>query len=65
MSLKTRKSVAKRFKVTGTGRVKRRSAGMRHLLSSKSSKRRRKLGKGAMLDKTDMQRVLQNLPFSH
>jgi large subunit ribosomal protein L35 len=57
--------VAKRFKVTGTGRVKRRSAGMRHLLSSKSSKRRRKLGKGAMLDKTDMQRVLQNLPFSH
>jgi large subunit ribosomal protein L35 len=65
MSLKTRKAVAKRFKVTGTGRVKRRSAGMRHLLSVKSSKRRRKLGKGAMVHKTDMQRVLQNLPFSH
>ena len=65
MSVKTRKAVAKRFKVTATGRVKRRSAGMRHLLSAKSSKRRRKLGMGAMVHKSDEQRVLQNLPFSH
>tara|TARA_Y100000588_G_scaffold15380_1_gene16470 strand:+ start:964 stop:1161 length:198 start_codon:yes stop_codon:yes gene_type:complete len=65
MSVKTRKSVAKRFKVTATGRVKRRSPGMRHLLSVKSSKRRRQLGKGGMVDKSDEPRVLQNLPFSH
>jgi len=65
MSVKTRKSVAKRFKVTATGRVKRRSPGMRHLLSVKSSKRRRQLGKGGMVSKSDEPRVLQNLPFSH
>ncbi|MBO36160.1 MAG: 50S ribosomal protein L35 [Verrucomicrobiales bacterium] len=65
MSAKTRKSVAKRFKVTGSGRVKRRHAGMRHLLSVKSSKRRRKLGLGGMVDKTDEKRILANLPFSH
>ena len=65
MSAKTRKSVAKRFKVTASGRFKRRSPGMRHLLSAKSSKRRRKLGLGAMVHPSDEQRVIQNLPYSH
>ncbi len=62
MSEKTRKSVAKRFKVTGTGKVKRRHAGMRHLLAGKSAKRRRRLGQGLEIDKTDAYRVLANLP---
>jgi large subunit ribosomal protein L35 len=65
MSAKTRKSVAKRFKVTASGRFKRRSPGMRHLLSAKSSKRRRKLGLGAMVHPSDEQRVIQSLPYSH
>jgi len=38
---KTRKSVAKRFKVTGTGKLLRRKQGKRHILQKKSSKRKR------------------------
>jgi large subunit ribosomal protein L35 len=41
---KTKKGVAKRFKITGTGKVMRRSPGKRHLLRKKSVKQRRQLG---------------------
>jgi large subunit ribosomal protein L35 len=61
---KTKKAVAKRFKVTGTGKVMRRQAGLRHLASSKSSKRKRKLGKSKEVDKTDWARIKENLPFA-
>ena len=44
---KTRKAVAKRFKVTGTGKVLRRKQGKRHILQKKSSKRKRQLGKSS------------------
>ena len=60
---KTKKAVAKRFKVTGTGKVLRRHSSMRHLLSSRSSKRKRQLGKSAVVDKTDVKRVKENLPY--
>ena len=63
--IKTRKSVAKRFKITGTGKVLRRGAGRRHLLQGKSSKRRRTLRKAALVGATDIYRIKQNLPFSH
>jgi large subunit ribosomal protein L35 len=63
--IKTRKSVSKRFKITGTGKVLRRGAGRRHLLQGKSSKRRRSLRKAALVGATDMYRIKQNLPFSH
>jgi large subunit ribosomal protein L35 len=63
--IKTRKAVAKRFKITGTGKVLRSHAGKRHLLQGKNSKRRRRLGKSAVLDATDVYRIKQNLPFSH
>jgi large subunit ribosomal protein L35 len=60
---KTKKSVAKRFKITATGKVVRSKAGRRHLLQSKSSKRKRKLGKQVVVDDTDVARVKANLPF--
>jgi large subunit ribosomal protein L35 len=60
---KTKKSVAKRFKLTATGKVVRSKAGRRHLLQSKSSKRKRKLGKQVVVDDTDTARVKVNLPF--
>lgn len=63
--IKTRKSVAKRFKITATGKVMRGRAGKRHLLASKGPKRRRSLGTAKVVDKTDAYRVIQNLPFSH
>ena len=42
--IKTKKAVAKRFKITGTGKVMRSRAGKRHLLQTKNPKRRRSLG---------------------
>ena len=62
---KTKKAVAKRFKVTGTGKVLRAHASRRHLLSSKSAKRKRHLAKSASVHDTDAARVIENLPFSH
>jgi large subunit ribosomal protein L35 len=63
--IKTRKSVAKRFKITGSGKVMRRGAGKRHLLQGKNSNRRRSLGKDRQVSSTDTYRITQNLPFSH
>ena len=62
---KTRKAVSKRFKITASGKVKRNRQGKRHLLSSKNSKRRRRLGKTALVEKADMRRITESLPFSH
>jgi large subunit ribosomal protein L35 len=63
--IKTKKSVAKRFKITATGKVLRSRAGRRHLAQTKNAKRLRRLGKQAVVDKTDVYRITQNLPFSH
>ncbi|MGJ8632962.1 MAG: 50S ribosomal protein L35 [Luteolibacter sp.] len=60
---KTRKAVAKRFKVTGTGKVLRRKQGKRHLLQSKNRKRKRALGKATLVSKADIKNVKENLPF--
>ena len=60
---KTRKAVAKRFKVTGTGKVLRRKQGKRHLLQSKNRKRKRFLGKAALVSAADIKNVKENLPF--
>jgi len=63
--VKTRKAVAKRFKITAKGKVMRSHAGKRHLLATKNPKRRRRLGTAVVVDKTDAYRITQNLPFSH
>ncbi|MCB1127408.1 MAG: 50S ribosomal protein L35 [Verrucomicrobiae bacterium] len=61
---KTKKSVAKRFKVTGTGKVMRSHAGRRHLLAHKGPGRRRRLRGEAELPPGDAARILECLPFS-
>jgi large subunit ribosomal protein L35 len=61
---KTRKAVAKRFKITATGKVLRQHASRRHLLSAKNAKRKRQMAKAAVLDKTDMNRIKANMPFA-
>jgi large subunit ribosomal protein L35 len=62
---KTRKAVAKRFKVTATGKVLRRKQGKRHILQNKNRKRKRNLGKVALVAEVDKKAVLANMPFSH
>jgi large subunit ribosomal protein L35 len=61
---KTRKSVAKRFKVTGNGKVLRTRGGRRHLLQCKSAKRKRKLARPVLVHDTDGARIKANLPFA-
>jgi large subunit ribosomal protein L35 len=63
--IKTKKSAAKRFKITAGGKVLGSHAGRRHLLASKNPKRRRRLGKRALIGPSDAYRIIQNLPFSH
>lgn len=48
--MKTRKAVASRFTVTGTGKLKRQRPGRRHILTKKSSKRKRLLASDALVD---------------
>jgi large subunit ribosomal protein L35 len=61
---KTKKAVAKRFKVTATGKVLRGHAGRRHLLQSKNAKRKRQLAKQGLTATTDEARIKENLPFN-
>jgi large subunit ribosomal protein L35 len=61
--IRTKKSVAKRFKITASGKVMRSSAGRRHLCQTKSPKRRRSLRGTTTVDKTDEYRIKQNLMF--
>ncbi len=61
---KTKKAVAKRFKITGTGKVLRSQSSRRHLLQCKSAKRKRQLAKAALVDKSDLARIKENLPFA-
>jgi large subunit ribosomal protein L35 len=60
---KTKKSASKRLKITATGKILRRKPGLRHLASSKSSKRKRKLGKVAQVHETMVPRMKECLPF--
>lgn len=60
---KTKKSIAKRFKKTGTGKLLRRSPGKRHLLSKKTRKQRRTLGQDKSVAKGDAKRIAPALPF--
>jgi large subunit ribosomal protein L35 len=48
--MKTKKAVAARFKVTGTGKLMRSRPGLRHILTKKTSKRKRQLSKPALVD---------------
>jgi large subunit ribosomal protein L35 len=61
---KTRKSVAKRFKVTAGGKVLRTRGGRRHLLECKSAKRKRRLAKSVLVHEADVARIKVNLPFA-
>jgi large subunit ribosomal protein L35 len=62
---KTRKSVAKRFKVTGSGKILRRRQGRRHLNRRKTSKRLRRLCHPAIVASGDAANIRENLPFQN
>jgi large subunit ribosomal protein L35 len=61
--MKTNRSAAKRFRKTATGKIRRKKAFKNHILTHKSSKRKRHLRKGDVLDKGDEKRVKVILPY--
>lgn len=61
--LKTHKGAAKRFKITAGGKVISGHAGARHILTSKSRKRKRKLGKQSVVSEADAVHVKAMLPY--
>ena len=60
--LKTNRGAAKRFKKTGGGGFKRKQSHLRHILTKKSSKRKRHLRAGSMVHESDVALVRQMLP---
>ena len=61
--LKTHKGAAKRFKKTGTGKVKRRHAFARHILTSKSRSRKRRLGHSVIADDANAPEIKRMIPY--
>ena len=59
--MKTHRGAAKRFKVTPTGKIRRRRAYMNHILEKKTSKRKRRLNAPDVGDKSDEKRVRRML----
>ncbi|MEW6053556.1 MAG: 50S ribosomal protein L35 [Nitrospirota bacterium] len=61
--IKTHRGAAKRLKVTGTGKIKRRSGFKSHLLTGKPAKRTRRLRKASLVAETDYVRMKRLLPY--
>ena len=61
--MKTSKSAAKRFKVTGTGKLKRSKAYKQHILTKKTTKRKRTLRQPAITDETNVKNMKKILPY--
>ena len=62
--MKTRKSVAKRFSVTGSGKVRYKKQGLRHILTKKNTKRKRNLRHSGILSEPEAKRVKSQLPYN-
>ena len=61
--LKTHRGAAKRFKKTASGKIKRSNAFKSHILTKKTTKRKRALDMPSLVSKSDMKRVQAMLPY--
>jgi len=61
--LKTHRGAAKRFKISGSGKIKRNRAYRRHLLNTKNAKRGRRLRNPAFVDETQARNIKLLLPY--
>ena len=61
--MKTSRADAKRFKLTGTGKLKRNKAYKRHILTKKSTKNKRNLRHAVMTDETNVKNMKKILPY--
>ncbi len=62
--LKTNRAAAKRFKTTGSGKLRRSKAYKSHLLSKKTPKRKRNLRNPAFVDSTNVRSIRRLLPYA-
>ena len=62
--MKTHSGAKKRFTRTGSGKLVRRKAGKRHILTSKSQDRKRRLSGTVLVDKTKIQALNRLLPYN-
>ncbi len=61
--MKTKRGAAKRFKKTGSGKLKRSKAYTSHILTKKSTKRKRKLRKSGIVDPANAPTIRKILPY--
>ena len=61
--MKSHRGACKRFKVTGSGKVKRNKAYKSHILTKKSQKRKRNLRKSTVVDSTNVKNMKKALPY--
>jgi len=61
--LKTRKAVAKRFKITKRGKAKRMQAGKSHILTKKARNRKRRLRRSTLVSKSFLRNIKRQLPY--
>lgn len=61
--LKTNRGAAKRFKKTGSRKIKRRRSNSSHILTKKSTKRKRRLRSSTLIDKADLKKVRKLIPY--
>jgi large subunit ribosomal protein L35 len=62
--IKTNRGAAKRFKTTGSGKVVRNKAFANHILTKKTTKKKRSLRKSALVDSTNLQKVKRLIPYA-
>ncbi len=62
--MKTRKAAAKRYKVTGTGKIAYKKQGLRHILTKKTSKRKMNLRHQGILSEVEEKRAKKMLPYA-
>jgi large subunit ribosomal protein L35 len=62
--MKTKKAAAKRYKMTGSGKVRYKKQGLRHILTKKNAKRKRRLRLPAILSPVETKRVKQLMPYA-
>ncbi len=63
MKLKNHSGASKRFKRTGSGKFLRRKSGLRHILTTKNAKRKRRLSGTAVVPKSDQVSLSRLLPY--
>ncbi len=62
--MKTHRGAAKRFKLTGTGKIKRAKAYKSHILEKKSAKRKRNLRQAGLVSAADAKKIKRLIPYA-